>query len=347
MKLLKTVAMVAVVHLGPSGCATQQQEPAAQPEPAPVTVFYGTNRNRLESGKPSRYYGERRGNLEYGTALVSGSAREEKTRLLGVSAQSREQFFEGLRFAVQEARQPTVLVFVHGYMRSFGEVSRQVAEFSTNTGFNGPVVMWTWPSTNNAARYVVDETNIRWAQPDFAEFLKSIIRESGAASIHLVGHSLGGRGLIDVLLQDLLSCGMTITQIGEVVLLAPDVDKDVFVGRAGPALVSAGLSVTLYAAANDRAMASAKAIHGYARAGDSKDGPAVVPGITTIDVTSTNSSVLGHSYFNKSGGVIADLAALLNEREPADRRKNLEERETPEGANYWHLTKTKFFTASD
>ena len=104
-----------------------------------------------------------------------------------------------------------------------------------------------------------------------------------------------------------------------------------------PSLVAAGLDTTLYTSANDKALASARTLRGYPRAGDSSTGPVIIDGIETIDVTAANKSILGHSYFEESQMVSRDLAILLNQRKAAAERPNLIQAHVPDGP-YWRLT---------
>ncbi len=302
-----------------------------------TTVFYGTNRNRRDDTRPGKFYGEGRGQFEQGMALLSGADQASKTRLEAVSPMPRELFIQKLRDAIGQADEPDALVFVHGYLRSFRQAGKVLAEFVEQTDFPGVPVLWSWPSTSNPARYTVDETNIMWAQRDFDRFLQDVLTDSGARTVHLVGHSLGGRGLVTVTLLNLRQQGVDLSRVGQFVLLAPDIDEDIFRRDMAPALVDAGLRVTLYTSANDKALLTAYRVHGHRRAGDSSEGPLLFPGIETIDVTAANRSILGHSYFEESEVVAQDLAQLLNTGLPAGQRDGLAAL-WRDGIQYWQLT---------
>ncbi len=175
-----------------------------------------------------------------------------------------------------------------------------------------------------------------WSRPHFAQFLRTVIEKSSAETIHLVGHSMGAWGLSRVFLEDLLPNGIDLDKIGEFVLIAPDIDAEIFRRDYGPQLVAAGLSITMYVSSNDKAMASSGTLNGYPRAGDSSAGPLILPGIETIDASETNSSILGHSYFEQSEVASRDIAVLLNERKPAAARSGLTTVNSPEGT-FWQL----------
>ena len=325
------------VSLFLAACAAEPEKTGSPAVVEITEVFYGTNRDRIEQKGAAPRYGQDRGYYQLGVASVHGMPAEDKTRVDSVAPLPPGEFNSRLRAAVAAAPEPVVFVFVHGFLRSFGRVARSVAEFSANTRFVGVPVMWSWPSTSNPARYTVDETNMDWAMPDFARFLQNIFAESGAHKIHLVGHSLGGRALSKVVIYELLPANLDVSRVGQFVLLAPDIDQEIFRRQYAPALLAADLNLSLYTSANDKAMASARAVHGYPRAGDSAGGPLLVPGIETIDVTPANRSFLGHSYFGESDAVASDLGLLLNRGLPAAERPGMQFVETKSG-EFWRLT---------
>jgi esterase/lipase superfamily enzyme len=319
------------------GCSNAGVDATSMPSGKRVTqLFYGTDRNRGDPAKPSRFYGLKRGVVEYGIAQLLIQQSGGNATLEAVNPLAEENFLAQLRGAVRAAPQSSAMVFVHGYNRSYHQVVKQVAEFTEATQFGGVAIIWSWPSSRNPAGYLEDEANIRWSEPHLAAFLTDVISESGAQIIHLVGHSMGARGLTDVVLRYLLPGGIELGKIGEYVLLAPDIDAQIFKRDLGPQLVAAGLQTTLYTSANDKAMASAYSLRSYPRAGDSSYGPVIVAGMETIDATYANKSILGHSYFERSEAVGDDLAALLNDRRSAADRDNLEYVEEA-GGGYWRL----------
>jgi len=122
-----------------------------------------------------------------------------------------------------------------------------------------------------------------------------------------------------------------------VILAAPDIDADVFRDQIGPALTRYSSRVTLYATANDEALAASKLVHGSRRAGESITQPVTVPGIETIDVATSDLGPLGHSYYGSCPLILQDLAAILKEAQPASRRPWLATIGN-QGAIYWRLS---------
>jgi esterase/lipase superfamily enzyme len=101
-----------------------------------------------------------------------------------------------------------------------------------------------------------------------------------------------------------------------------------------PAIVPTADRVTLYASSNDEALKLSKAIHGYRRAGDSGGDLLVIPGVDTVDVSTVDTSLLGHEYYGNNQTVIADMLDLINESKPPQLRRFLEAKRMDE-LFYW------------
>ncbi len=299
-------------------------------------VFFGTDRARSDSNDPEEFYSSARGKIEVGEANIAIPVDGDPAVLQKVVPLTRAGFIKKLQFAVKSSDSRAVFVFVHGYNRSFGKVAASTMDFYQNISFSGVPIFWSWPSTNNPAGYVEDRNNVRWGRPHLAAFIRDVIANSGAEAVHILGHSMGGFAVVEAFLHELIPSDLDTAKIGEFVLLAPDIDAEVFRRDTGPKLVDAGLDITLYASSNDKAMASSHAINGYPRAGDSFDGATIVPGIETIDATAANKSILGHSYFEESQAVGSDLSELLNHGMAAANRTLLTAYKLPEGI-YWRL----------
>ncbi len=169
-------------------------------------------------------------------------------------------------------------------------------------------------------------------------FLELAVQETGARSVSIIAHSMGNLPLLQVLrdLQRSLPEGVRLSQI---VLAAPDVDRDVFANLAAE-IKGVARGMTLYAAANDTAlMVSRQVAGGVPRAGEvPAEGPMVLPGIDTIDVTAANTEVLSarHNHYAQSKDLLQDIGKLLltNTRPPKQRMDLYEVVPTPAG-EYW------------
>lgn len=322
------------------GCASIEASNEAGEATGPnlVKLFYATGRQ--PSTEPAVYYGSERADLAYGNIEIGIPARHlvgqlEQPSLLKFeysaddrehitiqrnSNYTRESFYYFLNQAIDRAASKKLLIFVHGYNVEFSEAAKSLGQFANDLKFS-PVVLFSWPSKGTLSGYTVDETNAEWAQSQFLELMNGILDNTQAQEIQVVGHSMGtrliGRGM-GTLASDRPEGDMS--RFRNVVLIAPDIDSDVFRRDMAPRLERANIHVTLYASSGDSALMASKAFHGYARAGDSGEGLVTVPGVETIDASIAAGGLLGHSYFTEDPRIIGDLFSLLQSRQRADNR---------------------------
>ena len=296
--------------------------------------------------RPDRAYGNERGELELGICEVSIPAghevgaverpsvfrlelQEDPRRhvvVLGIDEQPADEFFAGLADRVGASRKKEAFVFVHGFNTTFDEAAHRTAQLAYDLRFDGAPVFYSWPSQGGLIQYSIDETNADWTVPHLKDFLVAVARRSGAASVHLIAHSMGNRALTSALRR--ISYEMQDEQplFDELVLTAPDIDAQVFEQDIVPAILPTAERVTLYASSNDEALKLSKTVHGYRRAGDSGSELMVIPGIDTIDVSTVDTSLVGHLYYGDNATVIADMLDLINQSKPPSLRPWLQAR---------------------
>jgi esterase/lipase superfamily enzyme len=344
-----------------SACSTTailpSKEASSVREPKQVKVYFHTDRAPDRDEK--KYFSGERGDLYYGIAQVGIPAghlmgKHEEPSLLkfewspdehkhikisDVFMKPKDDFILELSEAVSNSPGKKVMVFVHGYNVEFTEASKVVAQFTNDLKFSGPVVLFSWPSQGTLTGYSTDETNTQWATAHFVDFMKTLLEEVPAKDIYLVAHSMGSRILgngFTKLASDLPKSYLALFR--EIVLIAPDIDADVFRQDMAPRLARTGIHTTLYASSNDRALKASKAFHGYARAGDSGEGVVVVDGVETVDVSDASGGLLGHSYFAEDRRIMEDIFSLLQSGHWADGRFGLQAVGRDEG-KYWTFRK--------
>jgi esterase/lipase superfamily enzyme len=321
-----------------------QEDDGSYPQPrnyTTVKVFYGTDR---QSGSPSDY-GPRRGTLAMGSCEVTiprdhkmGELEsrsiwrfefrpdpEKHVTLLKVTPSSEDEFRSELRSTISASTSKSAFVFIHGYNVSFEDAARRTAQLAYDLGFDGAPIFFSWPSNGRIVDYLGDEDNAAWAVPHLAQFLTLIAQQSGANTVHLIAHSMGNRVLASSLadMADKIAANGA-PKFEQIALVAPDIDAQIFRRDIVPRLVPTGQRVTLYASTKDNALLLAKKIRaGYPRAGDLNDGPFVMNGVDTIDVSAIDTSLLGHSYYADNETIIADLFYLIREGLEPSRRARL------------------------
>lgn len=339
------------------GAGKQAIKSTATPQPTEVPVYFVTDRAALPGSK--KFYGSDRGEISFGITQVGippghemgrhegpsllkfeWSPNEHKhIKVLGVQNLAQDAFADKLARAVEASPDGKLMIFVHGYNVDFREGSRVLAQFAKDLKFRGPVVLFSWPSRGSLTGYAVDSTNAEWAATDFIRLLDAMLNRIPAKDIYVVAHSMGNR---------VLARGMTalaevrsqadLAKFREMVMIAPDIDADVFRNNLAPRLARTGIHITLYASSNDRALMASKAFNGYPRAGDAGKGLVIVDGVETIDASAASAGLLGHSYFAEDRRIMEDIFSLLKTGERADERFALGAVEK-DGQRYWTFRK--------
>ena len=357
------------------GSADEASQPAAAPTGTEekwdvVPVFYGTDRVREQGPKRIKYTSERGERLEIGRALVTVPKIHEvpnierpwvyKVPFFNIEI-FREKEDPAKHFTLRELKHLTeaefislvrtriaasslykgqALLFVHGFNTSFDYAVYRAAQLSYDLQFDGGSFVYSWPSRGevSATGYTWDTTSSENAEDYLDKFLTLIAKKSGATSITVIAHSMGSKLLLPVL-EKLKLRGDSDVKISQVILAAPDVDRNIFT-KLAQKIQGISRGITLYAAANDRALdVSEQFWGGGPRAGDvPQEGPVVVPGIDTIDVTATSTDVfsLNHAGYAEKTELLGDIRALMlgGYRKPNVRIPKLQAVATPVG-EYW------------
>jgi esterase/lipase superfamily enzyme len=332
--------------------------PAAVLEGAPnhgvMRVFFATNRELSGDRHPARLFGSARGPLRYGSCEVSiprdhrlGELEspsllrlefrqdpEQHVVLLSAELADRDAYMEQLRQALGAGGARTALLFIHGYRTTFEDAARRTGQLAYDLGFQGAPVFYSWPSQGKLSGYIVDEANVEWTQADLAAFLADFLEQSDAEHIYLLAHSMGNRAMAKATASVIAARPELAGRIREVILAAPDIDADVFRQQLVPALAAVANPLTLYASSEDSAMRASKAIHGYARAGESGAGLVVAKGVETIDASGVDTGFIRHAYFAEQRSALSDMYYLINKHARAAERFGLQAVEGATG-RYW------------
>lgn len=337
--------------LEPSGLPVRQETPEAWIVP----VFYGTDRARTDKPSPQEFFGPGRGELSFGMVTVSLPKQRHKGELptpswwkpwqsknnpsrfvllLKVTPMDKEPFLAELRQVVEGAPTPEALIFLHGFKVPFAEATERAAQVALDLEFSGVPLVYSWPSEGKVAGYTVDEANVEWSAPHFEEFLRLVIAESGARTVHVIAHSMGNRALVRALtslqVQGSVTGGASLRQI---IFAAPDVDRDTFVELAAR-FHGRAERFTLYGSSNDRALKISRLFHHYPRAGESGENMALVDGVDTIDSSAADTSLIGHSAYGSKRSILSDISLLLRYGLAPDGRFGFQPRQRGD-RKYW------------
>jgi len=240
--------------------------------------------------------------------------------LLTAEVQDAATFYTALGAQIAASAGKNAFLFIHGYNVTFEDAARRTGQMAYDLGFDGAPVFYSWPSQGDLAGYTVDENNIEWSTPHILGFLSEFLEQSAAQNVYLIAHSMGSRGLTRALAALMAAQPLLAQKITEIILAAPDIDAAIFKNDIAPQLASARNPVTLYASSDDLALAASKAVHGYARAGDSGPGMQIVAGVETIDATNVDTGFVRHMYFAEKRSALSDMFYLIHKQARADQR---------------------------
>jgi esterase/lipase superfamily enzyme len=235
-----------------------------------------------------------------------------------------------------------VLVFVHGYATEPHEAIIEAAQLVHDVHFDWPLVVFTWPTRGLYLSYFVDGINAEWSVPDFVHLLELIHSLPGTQRIHIVGHSMGARIVVRGIKEFLarrcvppdeaagipdLPAPPDGKWFGQIVLVAPDEDTEVFERSFAPILARAAARTTIYFSTRDRALGLAYTIFGYKRLGMGdcpQISPAMLAQVESVDATRVDRGFFGHYYFIDSPEVLLDVQRVLAGESATDPQRRLE-----------------------
>lgn len=336
---------------GEAGAAPRSRRTDIAGQEATVVVSFATDRNLLGQRAGRLSFGGRRSALVYGRAEVTFPANHtigevERPEIWLITENPARHvvirrsglldpaaWMRGIRDRTARSPKRRLFLFVHGYNVAFDDAVRRAAQITYDIQFDGPSLLFSWPSIGTELGYWEDEKSVIHAEPHLETVLRGILAQSGAQEIYIVAHSMGNRLVTAVLPRIASADPGARSRIKDIVLAAPDISAEVFKRDIAPALPRAASNITLYASSRDWALKLSKRMNLAQRAGDTGGSVTIVPPISTIDASSLSTDFLGHSYVGSSGSVLADLRRLIDGDESPLQRGMREKRQG--GDVYW------------
>lgn len=213
-----------------------------------------------------------------------------------------------------------VLVFVHGFNTSYDEARFRLAQIVADGNFTGVPVLFTWPSRSQLLAYGSDKESATASRDPLEKLLQDLAATPGVGRVHVLAHSMGTWLAMEALRQAGIAGRADLGgHIGEVMLAAPDIDLDVF--KAQMARVGNGARVSVFAAADDRALSVSSTLAGSrTRLGaldlDNKKHLDELLGLNVrvYDLKGTGSAdLLRHGTFAEAPAVVKTIGAQLAE----------------------------------
>ena len=206
-------------------------------------IFAATSRAADETGWPGTERAEALGFLridvsvpggrETGEVRLAGRIPDPETEFVARSAahySGAPGFRDGLREAIASRSRGMreVVIYVHGFNTTFAEGVMRLAQLSHDLDIDAVPVVYSWPSIGAPLGYEYDQDSALFSR-DGLEELIAAVQGLGAERILLVGHSMGAMLVAETLRQMAISQpGSLRARLGGVVLIAPDIDVQLF-----------------------------------------------------------------------------------------------------------------------
>jgi esterase/lipase superfamily enzyme len=223
--------------------------PVAQAAEGASRVWVLAAATRQRSGDAGEMFsGERAAEISYAAVTVSippDNARkvgeiqwpeslpgDPRRDFVAVSANYLDK--QGLVSAVSATAKQTgrskVLVFVHGFNNRFDDAVYRFAQIVHDAKAPGIPVLFTWPSRGELKlrAYTYDRESANYSRDAFEQLLATLAANPNVKEINIVAHSMGNWVTLEALGAMSIRTGKIGGKIRNVMLVAPDVDVDVF-----------------------------------------------------------------------------------------------------------------------
>ncbi|MBL9054497.1 MAG: alpha/beta fold hydrolase [Tabrizicola sp.] len=224
---------------------------------------------------------------------------------------SSEDFRQSLQGELRKRGQTDVVVYVHGFNNTMAEGVYRVAQMHHDLAVPGVAVHYAWPSRGSPLGYVHDRESVLFARSGF-EALLNEVAAAGADDIVIVAHSMGAFVTMETLRQMVLRDGTrALDHIAGVVLIAPDLDVDVFRAQAAE-IGDLPQPFVIFGSSRDRVLGvSARIAGSKGRLGNlpSVDVVADLP-VTYLDTAAYNVGV-GHLNLGENPALLKLFGGLI------------------------------------
>lgn len=245
-----------------------------------VRVLAVTTRRR-SSDPGEMFNGDRSEDVSYASVVVSippdGSRKigevqwpvsppgDPSRNFVTVSADflTQQSFVAALAEEAKQTKRSKVLVFVHGFNNRFDDAVYRFAQIAYDSKAQVLPVLFTWPSRGQMRlrAYTYDRESANFSRDALEGLLDTLARQPNISEVTILAHSMGNWITLEALRTRSIRTARKPDKIKNVLLVAPDVDVDVFrtqIQRIG----TANMRFALFVSQDDRALSLSRTIWG-------------------------------------------------------------------------------------
>ncbi len=213
-----------------------------------MSVLAATNRRRSTTNAGDMFSGERAEDVSYASITVSippdGARKVGQVQWPGslpgnpqrdfvtVSADylDKRAFSAAVSTAAKQSGQSKVLVFVHGFNNRFDDAVYRFAQIVHDSKAEGIPVLFTWPSRGELRlnAYAYDRESANYSRDALEQLLDTLAANPHVKEVNILAHSMGNWVTLEALRGKAIGGGKIGSKVRNVLLVAPDVDVDVF-----------------------------------------------------------------------------------------------------------------------
>jgi esterase/lipase superfamily enzyme len=254
---------------------------------------------------------------------------------------TEELFFKEINERLDTFRKlgctPQVLVALHSYNVGFVDSLLAASHWQEDLNVAGACITFSWPSIGKSGNYEPDYAGIERSEPEILDFLVKLSASCGAEHVHLLADGMACLGLVRVLQR--MATDQLDLKFGQIFLLAPDVDRDLFIDLSW-LFPKYSTRTTLYASDCDRDAAKSAKRHSAPRAG-LYEPYTIVDGADTVAISGLETDDLMFERKVRSYEIVTlfyDMYDLMKSDAPPSRRLHLS-KQIDHGKTYWKLRK--------
>lgn len=282
--IIVTVVGLSFAHTGCSGRPSQGLlTPVADnvEGTSRVQILAATTRRRSTTNSGEMFSGERADEMSF--AAVTVSIPPDTVRKVGeiqwpasppgdprrdfvtVAADylDKPSFAGAIARLSKQTGRKKVLVFVHGFNNRFDDAVYRFAQIVHDSKSPAIPVLFTWPSRGEMQlrAYNYDRESASYSRDALEELLDILARHPAVAEVNILAHSMGNWVTLEALRARSLRPGRAADKVKYALLVAPDVDVDVFrtqirrMGNARPRFA-------LFVSQDDKALAVSQTLSG-------------------------------------------------------------------------------------